>query len=109
MGLVFEKKQLIFYNLSRTFQIKNDKLEDCFGLELLSLGIKDIVSNGPQEEEFTKMYWDVGGRLYLATNQNKLITFCSEKLEVVEEVFFENTVSFMGRVENEFYVLNDSK
>lgn len=107
--VILDKRGLVVYNIGRSHHLKNGQLTECLGVELLRLDYPELVSTPLEGEDFSDMYWDVNGRLYLATSQSRVSVFCMEKMEVVEQIMFENSVCFMGRVDHELYVVNNSK
>lgn len=107
--VVLDKRGLVVYNIGRSHHIKNGQLSECLGVELLRMDYAELVTTPFDGEDFNGMYWDVGGRLYLSTTQSRVSVFCMDKMEVLEQIMFENSVCFMGRVDHELYVLNNSK
>lgn len=109
LAILLEKEQLVFYSIKQTFQNKAEGCEKCLGLELFSLAIDTVIKSREEEEQFVSLHWDVSGVVHIATTRNRLVSLCSQTLQVLDELHFENVVSFVGRVDNELYVLNDSK
>lgn len=106
---VMDKKQIIFYNIDKCFKSQVSGLEECLSFELICMPFSDIVQNPLEKEEFCAIYWDVSGKLYIGTTQSRMIIFCTDRMEFLEEVSFENAISFISRTQNDLYVLNNSK